>query len=228
MIKPTIIALSALALVVLGTGVQRVLFSDLDQVANNKKLSPTAVPRPGPLAAGLPADKNVLPGRKASTEATTPRNDPSQEAAQASPVDDNVSEPDAVIGRPFALSASVRDQCKKSSPGVCSFGYNAIAQMEQEPRDPAWAPMMEAKIAASIAADSSQPSIRTIECRQTICAFETATLNGSYTGPSYEFEAANHVLTSSFERRIGTWMYGLETDASGATIVVRVGFLVRR
>jgi hypothetical protein len=132
------------------------------------------------------------------------------------------------IGRAFPVSQSVYDSCARTPLPSCTGGFKALAALAQEPRDPVWAPRLEAKIAEWLMSDDRHPEIRAIECRTTLCAYEVATRNVTFTGTSYEFLEANGVLTAAYIQDYSSWIYGFEKDPGGSTVNVDVRLLVRR
>lgn len=222
------IVLSVLAITGLGIGVRDWLFIDASKTSNGLVSRPPAQSRAKLSKGSSSPSGRLVSTLKSGAELTSPQGRKSEEVAGPSSANLELSDPNEVIGRPFPLSASVRHHCESSLPNVCVYGFNGLALMEQEPRDPVWAPTMEAKIADSVAVEASNASLRTVECRKSICVYEVATTYGSYTGPSYEFMAANNVLRGNLTRGIAAWMHGFEIDSNGVHIKVEVTFLVRR
>jgi hypothetical protein len=87
------------------------------------------------------------------------------------------SDPNVVIGRPIPMSASVRTACT-SEP--CNKLFQQMAEMAQQPRDLAWAPVIEAELRHLIISEPGNFTIRTLECRKTLCAAEVSSVNGGF------------------------------------------------
>lgn len=79
----------------------------------------------------------------------------------------------SVIGRPFALSASMQAELSKSE--AFRPARDRLDQMARESRDTDWANAKETEIQALM---EGRYSIRNIECRATICAVEVVRLAG--------------------------------------------------
>jgi len=91
----------------------------------------------------------------------------------------------SVVGRPFPLSPSMKAKCRVDDG--CAPELRLLKQFSQQPRDPVWAPKMEAGLRDLV---MSQPgySIRAIECRTSLCVAEVASGLGMFnfiatTGP---------------------------------------------
>ncbi len=227
MSKLVAFAISALVLIALTLGMRHWLFRETTQVGRNEMSLRVAASRPTLLPSNSESKGGHVPGGEVGIRATVP---PVTGAESLAPSSNGVdaSDSNAVIGRPFPVSVSVQEQCKasQSEKSICDAVNLGLATMEQEPRDPAWAPMIEERLKESLAADPRGLSIRTIECRRSLCALEVATADRSYIGPSYEFIVDNKLFRGSWT--VGDTMFGFEKDPSGATVYVIVSVLVRR
>lgn len=87
------------------------------------------------------------------------------------------------IGRPFPLSASMQAACKVEFDG-CKRLYDDLSTLAQEPRDPHWSDAMETKLRNYVEAESGDFTIRSLECRSSVCAIEVASMNGPLPSPS--------------------------------------------
>ena len=128
--------------------------------------------------------------------------------------------PAAVIGRRFPVSASVTAGCK--SDGGCPELDEELAKFAQEPRDLAWAADIEARMRQRVMANSSEFTIRSLECRTSLCAIEAASFTGGFTAGT----ALNPTLRPLLF--VGSAGFGIERDASSAKIVVTLLTYERR
>lgn len=133
------------------------------------------------------------------------------------------SDPRAVIGRPFPVSPSIKARC--SAYYTCAATRRLLKEFSQQPRDPVWAPKMEAGIRELV---MSQPgySIRAIECRATLCVAEVASIMGMFnfispTGP-YGSDPSLRSLMALY------WETAYERDPSYAAITVTFMTFERR
>jgi hypothetical protein len=127
----------------------------------------------------------------------------------------------SVVGSAFPISASALSACRNHG---CDEVREKLTEMANEPRDNAWATQMEIEIQNNILSQGQDKyAIRDIECRSSICAIETASVEGQYLGPSY-----NDPLRSSLTGGELIPIWGYETDASGVRITVSVIVLMRR
>jgi hypothetical protein len=109
-----------------------------------------------------------------------------QERARPDSVPEDEGPDLRVVGRPFPLSPSIEAECRVDDG--CAPLLRLLKQFSQQPRDVVWAAKMEAGLRDLV---MSQPgySIRTIECRASLCAAEVASGTGMFnfitpTGPS--------------------------------------------
>ena len=143
-----------------------------------------------------------------------------------SPVSAAAESDQTVVGRPFPVSASVEALCRKlSSRGEdnCALSHSELADFARQPRDPAWASEMEARLRDLVASESGY-TVRTIECRTSMCVAEVASLRGMFHFVTAigENDALNESLTES------SWETAYEPDPSSASIGVTVGIFRRR
>jgi hypothetical protein len=85
----------------------------------------------------------------------------------------------SVVGRPFPLSKSVSAWCP-TFPDKCTVEYQLLQTFAEEPKDVAWATDIEAKLRKHIRMQGSAFSIRTLECRRTVCAGELTSAAGEH------------------------------------------------
>lgn len=134
-----------------------------------------------------------------------------------------VDDPNSVIGRPFPVSESVISQCRPDEgvgPPSCKKILELLARMAEEPRDLRWARETEASLHEWLS-QFPDTTIRAIECRTSLCAIETSSINGVQRGPPYEHPLSERLLTW-----IALW--ARETDASSARVTVTLQVLQRR
>ena len=130
-----------------------------------------------------------------------------------------MSDPNAVIGRPFKISASVQAGCKEVA---CPELERDLAKFAQQPQDPTWASEMEARLEEYI--ESSEPDkyqIRNVECRTSMCYVEVASIYGPFFPPGYS-SPMNQLLLG------GAADFGYEANPSSARITVTVMPFFRR
>lgn len=85
-------------------------------------------------------------------------------------------------GIPFPTSDSIRNTCAEYSglkSGSCRDHEAALTRLAKEGRDEKWAPLMEDAI-ASLVAPHQNYSIRSIDCRTTVCAVEIESILGVF------------------------------------------------
>ncbi|MDP2324318.1 MAG: hypothetical protein Q8N51_09850, partial [Gammaproteobacteria bacterium] len=88
------------------------------------------------------------------------------------PVGADGPDPAAEIGRPFPVSTSVLENCRRHDYCVIEF-LPRLSEFAQEPRDRAWAPDMEAEIGNLILEQvPGYFTIRGVECRTSLCVAE--------------------------------------------------------
>jgi len=153
-------------------------------------IEPSVISRGSPAASSIP-DKTDP--RSESTSAA-PRADRPTNGAGGVPQDESSrpggpsvlegegSDPNAVIGRAFPVSTSVEAMCKKiSSKGedACADTHQVLAEFAQQPRDPTWASSMEGRLRDLVMSEPGY-TIRTLECRTSLCVAEVASINGMF------------------------------------------------
>jgi len=152
---------------------------------------------------------------------------------QGEPVSKNreTLDPAAVIGRAFPISAAVEADCKRKQDYICNDVQQKLSKMRQEPRDPVWAPEMEALIQHDVLLEE-QPDrfrIRYIECRTSLCAAEvesTLSMSGTYGSYMGGMQVHHDALNAALHTNFNTFAY--ETDPSGARVTVTVITFSRR
>jgi hypothetical protein len=251
MLRTATYLIAALALIALGVGVQQRYFgandgNPLDHTDQSGAATPPAISRMDSVTShsDSPSDlrksNNVIPGQSpeslsgeihpsgpASTNpAVTPRQDSGSESQTPSSVNTEASDPAAVIGRPFPVSASVVAKCRswstKGGNEICDEVHRTLSEMAQEPRDPAWATDMEAKLRNLVLAqEPGDLSIRSIECRQSLCAVEVTSLIGPYCELHYDDLVKINMSN-------GLCIHGRETGPSGARVIVSLESFSRR
>jgi len=141
--------------------------------------------------------------------------DPESPVTSLHPDDDQ--HPLAVVGRLFAVSASVEMGREKAPHPEKDALMSAFAQ---EPRDVAWAGKVEAHLQQALSGIDNT-TVRSIECRTSMCLFEVA-----YVGRLTYNIYSDDFLESQL-RYEGT-IYGYETDATSQRITVAVEINRRR
>lgn len=126
---------------------------------------------------------------------------------------------DSVIGRPFPVSESVAAACRA---GPCLAVVQLLSKFAHEPRDLQWASDIEARLGELVMAEHGEFTIRAIECRQSLCVAEVASIHGSFsfnTRIRPNGTDANHELSWK-DLWVGIGDFGYEMDPSGARITV--------
>lgn len=159
--------------------------------------------------------------------AATIRQDSGAEPQISLSIEPEVTDPDAVIGRPFPISASVESNCrhwsKNDAGDMCGEVQQLLSKMAQEPRDPTWARKMEEALRDHVTTEEpGKFSIRAIECRTSVCAVEVESIHGPYLGGIYPDHPASKDLS--------TWLpiRAYETNEYGARVTVTVMTFTRR
>lgn len=81
------------------------------------------------------------------------------------------------IGLPFQLSESVEEDCRRTRTFSCWYLHGFIDDLAAEWRNPAWAAEMEERLERVITrGERRKYEIRALECRDTRCAVEVATV----------------------------------------------------
>ncbi|HSB95439.1 MAG TPA: hypothetical protein VLC91_03270, partial [Spongiibacteraceae bacterium] len=128
---------------------------------------------------------------------------------------------DDLIGRPVAISTSVKVNCEgKESIGSCKELLPLLSKMAEEPRDLIWAPAIEARLRDLVTADPGEFTIRTIECRQSLCAAEVVSIHGQFhfiMGVAHDPSLNKNVLPQ-------TSLLGYEDGPTGAQLKNTVTF----
>jgi hypothetical protein len=120
----------------------------------------------------------------------------------------------SVIGTPFSVSKALVAACKRDD-SLCPGMYKTLTKLAQEPRDNAWASQTEAIIQNQIESQGPDKySIRSLECRTTVCAVEVTSLFGPYSGLRYSDDVKYSLRTG-----LGT-VGAYETDPFGARVTV--------
>lgn len=132
---------------------------------------------------------------------------------------------DALIGRPFPVSGSVKAECKERSARDkrmgCTEMHEILARFARESRDESWAAAIENKVRDYILMkEPGKYTIRALECRTSVCAVESASIYGSL-WLDYEFRRGIGLLSEDDKR-------GYEIDPSGARVTVTVLVYTRR
>jgi hypothetical protein len=220
----------ALLLIALGIGVQQSLVSVNDEqerrrstatslspsIAMERTTSSSSLPRNPVVSAMLPSSESQTAHPIQPTEQN--RTNTTDFPATINPED---LDPTSVIGRPFPVSASVEKGCRRGVD-TCDEVYELLLEMAQEPRDFAWATDMEAKLRDYVKnIEPDKFSIRTIECRTSLCVVEVASIHGPLFGIQYKAP-----LYKKLSNSIG--MFGYEADPSSARVTVTLLAYTRR
>jgi hypothetical protein len=164
-------------------------------------------------------DRRDPPTDGTSTSRTGAEDSRGARSGGTAPSKSGVSDPTAVIGRPFKISPSVQAGCKEVT---CPELEADLAKFAQQPRDPAWASEMEARLEDYI--ENSEPNkyqIRNIECRTSMCYVEVASIYGQLFPPGYNSPMRQWLFTAGSD-------FGYEVDPSSARITVTVLPFFRR
>jgi hypothetical protein len=149
---------AGVAIIILGTMAGRHFLSSTAYHQLRQVTSLTAAPDPH--------EKRLDLLRKQRSIRTA--NDQSKSRDTARALTDGSAIDSSVIGRPFALSASMQSELNKDD--VFRPARERLEQMAREPRDDEWAKLEESKIQDLFM--SEEMYISNIECRTTICAVE--------------------------------------------------------
>ena len=125
--------------------------------------------------------------------------------------------PLAVVGRPFTMSPSV-ETGQKNAPDPDND--ELMTAFAQEKRDVEWAHDVETHL-QQVLSDLANTTVRSIECRTSICLFEVA-----YIGKNNYDVYSNDFLEDQI-RYAGT-VYGYERDATSQRITVALDIYRRR
>ena len=141
----------------------------------------------------------------------------SHESLGNSPDSTDEMEPSAVIGRPFPMSKSIENNCKwllqHDSSESCDVVQKFLKEMAKEPRDPVWANRMEAELRHYVTTERPGFEIRALECRESRCALEVASVMGLF--HLFEYDSP---IDRQLADDLGVFAY--EHDPSGARITV--------
>jgi hypothetical protein len=120
---------------------------------------------------------------------------------------------DARADRQFPVSPSIAAQCGVNpipNKKECDLVSQFLRMMSDERRDEGWASATEAKLRDHAESISSDVEIRALECRQTLCALEVATMTGNLDLLTWQ-----QVLSLGVDDR-SHFLMGFEPDPSGA------------
>jgi hypothetical protein len=127
----------------------------------------------------------------------------------------------SVVGIPFAVSDSVEVVCKRRRVNLCEMIHEDLTSLSHEARDLAWAPKIESLIRNKVSSQGPDTySIRSVDCRSTICAVEVESTADAYISTNYNFQVANGLAE-------GRKAFGEEVDASGHRVMVSLIVFVR-
>jgi len=135
------------------------------------------------------------------------------------------------IEQAFPVSASVEADCQRRKDEICDENWANLAQFSKEPRDPAWAPNMEALIRDDVLSQErpGRFRVRRIECRTSVCAaeiessFEAHGVHGGYMGG---IQAGHEAIKKPLRTHLST--FALEKDSSGRRMTVTLITFTRR
>lgn len=170
----------------------------------------------------LPSERLVSQqssGEPAGLEASTTSSDAAINLEMVAAVEQSQTSED-VIGRPFPLSSSIAATCKRD-PDVCKEAHGWLEKMVQEPRDQQWAARAEESLRETILAEGDKFSIRTLECRQTVCAVEVASIHG----PLFTLKAEELMAYRLWGK---TLIMGYETNENEMRVTVTVWIYERK
>jgi hypothetical protein len=116
----------------------------------------------------------------------------------------------SVVGLRFPVSDSVIKSCQGIN---CDRMWKVLDEFAKEDRDPKWAVQMESELRDEVSHDSIPISVRSIQCRTTICAAELTSVAGPYLGVR---------IGVPLDDRVMTWdaLTGYETDSNGQRLTV--------
>jgi hypothetical protein len=131
----------------------------------------------------------------------------------------------SVVGQSFPVSESVVEHCKPAKPAVfrweaCDRVNELLVKMTEEPRDESWAEATEKLLRAYAEGEPGNFTIRSVECRKTICFIETASIVGGLPIPDYRF-LRNSGLKKDHP------VAAFETDPTGARITISLLPIIR-
>jgi hypothetical protein len=138
----------------------------------------------------------------------------------------------APLGMSFRTSDSVRTECHnnllKGNDLGCAEMDRELVIMANERRDEVWAKRTERTFREWIESNGSDYTIRSLECRRTLCAVEISSTTTGETAKawSYAFWRKANLLPAFGGR--SPKIFGFEKDAEGAKVVVGVYLFQRR
>lgn len=112
--------------------------------------------------------------RQTFTTATSPLVNPAHGSASSTKIPSATSIDESVIGIPFPISDSVREVVELHAKDM-EYDRGVIeplARFSGEPRDDEWASAIERELRDVVRRSNGAFSIRNVECRRTICAWE--------------------------------------------------------
>jgi hypothetical protein len=129
------------------------------------------------------------------------------------------------VGQPFPVSESIRAIC--DSWLSCKSNKKLLADMAREPREEPWATEAERTIRTLVSIDPATKTprettftIRALECRQSICFLEAASIMEGFHTELYDFEKTSGL-------KAGDSIHGSEIDADGTKVYVSLWPFVR-
>jgi hypothetical protein len=134
-------------------------------------------------------------------------------------------------GLSFRVSESIRAQCRKdlarSDHNDCVEIGRELARMALEAREEPWATRTEEKFRRHVEAAGAAYEIRSLECRQRLCAVEISSDSG-YAGNvwTYQFKRETRILIAFGGH--SPVLHGFESNASGTHVDVGVCLFERR
>jgi hypothetical protein len=136
------------------------------------------------------------------------------------------------VGRDFPVSASVLERCgrepKDPSP-ACEVVMRDLSSMAKEAREEGWSSGMEKRLAVIVKLDP-RFILRAVECRETICAVEVASIEaGAWPGfalPHSLVDRADPTLRDELHTDSG--IPGFERDSDGRRVTVTLETFTRQ
>jgi hypothetical protein len=127
----------------------------------------------------------------------------------------------SVAGQAFPLSGSVRKSCDNAAD-KCAEAYSLLARFASEPREALWAANMERNLADYFATQGRDFSVRTLECRSSVCAAEVTCPKGNEVRPFHYGAPIDRMLQS------GVGINAYERNESGEFVTVSFRLYSRR
>lgn len=159
---------------------------------------------------------------EAGDSATKPRKESDLREQTRAAAERPTADATAVIGRPFPVSTSVMTACRSLGRTCAEELEGLLQQFAQEPRDPAWATDIEAKLRHRVmTVEPGKFLVRSVECRTSLCALEVASIYGRYPR-----SASDDVLSDGLFHSDS--IFGYETDSSAARITITLALFERR